>query len=246
MANQTLAAVPPDVSDPRVLSRFLSRLLEDLDTVLGNRSNQTYVSQEDLLAEAESLQVRLTEAATVLDETIVLTEQLLVDLDDTYESRFAALEDKNTQQDQAIISVTNYAALKGAMLDFTVNVYDDGGTEITEIIHYTTYNINTIASTKVNKGLYEFELAQASFFGFTVLDNSVASVSSNIASSATTNAFHVSLVTSGVPAGKFRIKVQQATIVLDELVYADYDLVFGDRIQSINMFSAPNAGLPPL
>ena len=52
MANQSLVSVPPNVENPRVLQRFLTRLVERLDVVLGNRADEGYVSQEQLVAQA--------------------------------------------------------------------------------------------------------------------------------------------------------------------------------------------------
>ena len=48
MANETLAQIPSDVSDPVALKRFLSTLVERLDTVLGYRGDTAYASDTNV------------------------------------------------------------------------------------------------------------------------------------------------------------------------------------------------------
>ena len=84
MSNQSLVSVPPNVEDPTVLRRFLSRLVEQLDIVLGNRAgpNEQYVSQEQLVDQAIELAKRLQEAQIALDlviERLENTDEVIVE-----------------------------------------------------------------------------------------------------------------------------------------------------------------------
>lgn len=79
MANETLAQVPSDVSDPVVLKRFLSSLVERLDIVLGYRGSDSYASSTTVtdlaattkegLAAADSSIEELSSSVNTLKET---------------------------------------------------------------------------------------------------------------------------------------------------------------------------------
>ena len=101
MANQSIISVPPNVEEPVVLQRFLSRLVEQLDVVLGNRagpSNQ-YIDQEQLLTTASELTLLLEEARGTLEDAINqaddLSEEALLEI----VQRISAVEEKNVEQD---------------------------------------------------------------------------------------------------------------------------------------------------
>jgi hypothetical protein len=81
MANQSLVAVPPNVEEPVVLQRFLSRLVEQLDVVLGNRAGpkEQYVAQVQLEDTTQELLTRLEEATALLQEAINKTESTIND-----------------------------------------------------------------------------------------------------------------------------------------------------------------------
>jgi hypothetical protein len=96
MANQSVVAVPPNVDDPTVLRRFLSRLVEQLDIVLGNRAgpNDQYVSQEQLLEQAINLAKALSDAELALEqalERLELVDELIVE---ELSKRITALEEE--------------------------------------------------------------------------------------------------------------------------------------------------------
>lgn len=73
MANHSLISVPPNVADPVVLQRFLARLVEQVDIVLGNRAGPAtqYIDQQTLINTANDLILQLTEAKEELEKTIV-------------------------------------------------------------------------------------------------------------------------------------------------------------------------------
>ena len=82
MGNQSVVAVPPNIEDTTVLRRFLSRLVEDLDIVLGNRASSEYVVQSDLRRDAEELRVSIDEARVTLEEARAKLEDVLINIDD--------------------------------------------------------------------------------------------------------------------------------------------------------------------
>jgi len=107
MVNQSLVSVPPNVEEPVVLRRFLSRLVEQLDVVLGNRagpSNQ-YIDQEQLLAASSELTELLDEARstleTALNQVEDVSEEALLEL----AQRITAAEEKNVEQDARLDAV---------------------------------------------------------------------------------------------------------------------------------------------
>ena len=76
MANETLAQVPSDVSDPVALKRFLSSLVERLDVVLGYRGDSSYAYD-----------------TTVKDQSMVLDSGVLVaETGDKFAKRFSSIE----------------------------------------------------------------------------------------------------------------------------------------------------------
>ena len=101
MANQSIISVPPNVEDPTVLRRFLSRLVEQLDVVVGNRAgpNDQYVSQEELLTQAEELTREIENARDILadlvDQIGDLNSEAVIELT----QRITAVEQKNNEQD---------------------------------------------------------------------------------------------------------------------------------------------------
>lgn len=101
MANQSLISVPPNVEDSLVLQRFLSRLVEQLDIVLGNRAGPAaqYVNQEDLLNQTAELEKLLQNAQEILEQALLK----LIDTSETFTeeqtTRIDAVEQKNIEQD---------------------------------------------------------------------------------------------------------------------------------------------------
>ena len=142
MVNQSLVSVPPNVDDPLVLQRFLSRLVEQLDIVLGNRAGPTnqYVSQEELLAQANTLTSLLQDAQSSL-------EQALLRLDDTDEliveeltKRITAAEQKNVEQDGRLDDIDTLNTTQNGRLDGmdTLNTTQNGRLTSLETAGYIT------------------------------------------------------------------------------------------------------------
>ena len=78
MTNESLVSLPPNIEDPVVLRRFLARLVEQLDVILGKRSNpkQEYADQEQLLALSNELTEELKNAKDTLENAISDTDAL--------------------------------------------------------------------------------------------------------------------------------------------------------------------------
>lgn len=78
MINESLFQVPASVEDPDVLKRFLDRLVERLDIVLGYRGDNPYAATSDLTTAVGALTQEAEQIATKLvEETESLNEQLL-------------------------------------------------------------------------------------------------------------------------------------------------------------------------
>lgn len=71
MANSSIISIPPNVDDPTVLRRVLTRITEQLDTVYGSRTSESsaYVPQSQLTQRVSELQRELSAATQSNVET---------------------------------------------------------------------------------------------------------------------------------------------------------------------------------
>lgn len=86
--NESIAAVPADISDRDTLKRFLDRLVEQLDIVLGFRGGDPYVSTDDqvrTLSELQSLLSELKETNAEVASTIEEFQRKLDEIKQTLE-----------------------------------------------------------------------------------------------------------------------------------------------------------------
>lgn len=93
MANETLAQVPSDVSDPVVLKRFLSSLVERLDVVLGYRGDSSYASDttvKDLSTTVSENQASTTESILTIQSSLDTANEDILD----HEERLTSAEDQ--------------------------------------------------------------------------------------------------------------------------------------------------------
>ena len=93
MANETLAQVPSDVSDPVVLKRFLSSLVERLDVVLGYRGDSSYAldtTVKDLATTTTENYNSLTETTAALRSDLDSAKEDIAD----HEERLTSAEDQ--------------------------------------------------------------------------------------------------------------------------------------------------------
>lgn len=238
MTNQSLVSVPPNVESPVVLQRFLSRLVEQLDVVLGNRSgpNDQYVSQQDLIDSAENLTTLLRNAQLALEQALLRLDDVDKLIVEELTKRIEDIEEKNTQQDNKLNLIESVVPVKGAMLAFTV----DGLNEPNVLLKF---NIKT-NSSRISAGLYEFEIEQLTFKSVDILENSITTLSWVIAPSAVSESYNVAFVSTATP-GKFRIQVtviEQG--VGNKLTIVPYDLVIGDKVSLSALLNIPGTVLP--
>ena len=102
MANETLAQIPSDVSDPVALKRFLSTLVERLDTVLGYRGDTVYASDTNVKNLATSTAENFTTANEAISTAQADIESITTDVAD-HEERLTSTEEQLGQL-QAYIS----------------------------------------------------------------------------------------------------------------------------------------------
>jgi len=110
--NESLVAIPPDVAEPEVLRRFLLRLVEELDSVLGFRGNDSLVRQSDLSQTSEGLDsARVTlsslseELTTLSDLVREITEESEVGAD-SLQAQISDLESRLSSAESTIASHT--------------------------------------------------------------------------------------------------------------------------------------------
>lgn len=237
MANQSLVSVPPNVQEPVVLQRFLSRLVEQLDVVLGNRAgpNDQYVSQQDLLKSAEELSELLQVAQDSLEQALLRLDDVDELIVEELTKRIIAVEEKNVEQDNRLDTIESITPIKGAMLKFTVDVLGEPNILI-------NFNIKTNA-VHIGLGIYEFELNQQTVNGVDIITNVVTSVSHFIQPTAVSELFSVEFVEA--PPSKFRLQV---TIVEqgvgNKLIVTPYDIQVNDKIHVMGLVNIPGTVLP--
>jgi len=110
--NESLVAIPPDVAEPEVLRRFLLRLVEELDSVLGFRGNDSLVRQSDLSQTSEGLDSArvtlssLSEDLTTLSDLVrEITEESEVGAD-SLQAQISDLESRLSSAESTIVSHT--------------------------------------------------------------------------------------------------------------------------------------------
>lgn len=96
--NESIVAVPNDVSDPQVLRRFLLRLIEELDSVLGFRGNDGLVRQSELTSAEQSI-------TQVTGTTLAATALALEELTEVVNSIVIEAEDDNTSIEDQIADI---------------------------------------------------------------------------------------------------------------------------------------------
>ena len=93
MANETLAQIPSDVSDPVALKRFLSTLVERLDTVLGYRGDTAYASDTNVKDLATSTAENFSTANEAISIVQADIESVTTDVAD-HEERLISAEEQ--------------------------------------------------------------------------------------------------------------------------------------------------------
>ncbi len=149
MANESLISVPPNVDDPIVLRRFLSRLVEQLDVVIGNRASQGYATEQELAAQAEDLAKRLSDAEKALAEA----EQ---NLQDTLENTSLDFDNEIEANKEAIDELKDVTPVKGCMVQF---LWNSPNLEIQQ-----QYNVNALETDRVSLGRFKVTVARPTIY----------------------------------------------------------------------------------
>jgi len=234
MSNESLIAIPPDVTDPILLRRTLSHIVEQLDVVLGNRASgaNTYVDQAQLVTSAE-------EIASLLQSATDALQSALDDLEEVSEGGLAELEDRvevleNTAgllQGQ-IDNIKNAMVIKGAMLSFTVDGLGD------PVINLN-YNIDTVVHTST--GVYTVNIDELDFEGYDVLENSVATIAWVIAPDTLSEVFTVTVTLTATP-GEFVLTIKEQIVGAgSKLEWVLYDLAVDDIVEASLLMTLPGA-----
>lgn len=107
MSNESIISVPPNVTDPVVLRRFLLRLVEQLDIVIGNRTGEEnkYVKQQSLIDEANKLEEDIKKAQAELNRSLELVSQLNDRVTKKLEADIEEINVKDADQDAAILAI---------------------------------------------------------------------------------------------------------------------------------------------
>lgn len=234
MANQSFLSVPPNVEDPVVLRRYLSRISEQLDVAFGNRggADSAYVEQRALIESASSLSSQLATAQATLDRALQLLAQTL---NEDYEDVLTQLQDLTTQLSQLSQSLTdfkNVAAIKGYIASFGV----DGANNL---VFSVDFNINKPASSRITTGHYRLFVTENSYSGHDVLTNSVVA---SAVTSASVSSFHVEATASVVP-NAIDVKVYKNVINGANIERQAYDLVTSDAVNLVATLNIPGSSL---
>ena len=111
--NESIATVPVDVKDPDTLKRFLDRLVERLDIVLGYRGGDPYITEEDQVQTISELQQlllsELKEAIAGFQPAIDEVSQKLSEA----ETKIAELGKLSSYQNTATVDLNSTAWTTG-------------------------------------------------------------------------------------------------------------------------------------
>lgn len=235
MANQSFLSVPPNIEDPVVLRRYLSRISEQLDVAFGNRggADSAYVEQRALIESASSLSQQLAQAQSTLDQALLaLSNTLNAD----YEDVITQLQDLTSELnllDQELTTFKLRAAIKGYLTSFTV----DGSNNL---VFSVDFNINKAASSRLAQGHYRLFLTTNSIEGVDILANSLITFSNNIAP--ITAAYNVEVAPAIVP-NSFDIKVYKLIINGANIERQAYDILPSDVLRVHGSFNVPGSTL---
>ena len=235
MSKQSLSAVPPDVAKPEVLKRFLSRLIEELDIVLGFRGTgkDKYVSQQELNSAAETL----SSLVKGLSEATSRFQQLRKDLD--------KLSIEATTLLSRINSVETYAQSVGLFAEtqtwLKMFEFDFKGAAVNGAVTPTRqFNVATL--TRVGAGRYDVAFTANSFLGTTITANTKVAVEFRIEPAATTSVFSVEYVWN---TNVLELYIWQHAISGTNLIRSAYDPIGAtDSVRVSGLIARSSAGVP--
>lgn len=229
MTNQSIIAVPPDLSDQTVLRRFLSLLVERVDVAVGNRDSDAFLAaQSALLASIANAKTAVETATAELEEAT----QRLDELSTTAIEELSSAINSNTLD---IGSLEGMSALTACTIEFTVVAL--GAPDVLR-------SFNVASGSRIGVGVYEFDLTTTSYKGADLLTSAYGTFSHVIAPTLTTTLY--SIAGEVVSASKFRIKVYEMTKApsSDSIVATPYDLDIGDTVSAVYIYKLPGAIVP--
>lgn len=119
--NESIVAIPPNVEEPQVLTRFLQRLVEELDLVLGFRGDDALVKQSQLTSAASDVAataattlsgvaLALEELTEVVSTLEVAAEESVTDIDEELVAIKTRLDDLEVWQASATLELADHEA----------------------------------------------------------------------------------------------------------------------------------------
>lgn len=229
MANESLIAMPADLSSPGALRRVISQIIEQLDIALGYRGADTYSTEQALIDATSTLNLAIAElsiaqqqTSTAVVETIETVRRVEVDADAAIAAAIDASELRQLE--------LNW--LKGFDVAFI------GRSTPGVLTMSRSYNIASGVQTSI--GLYTFTLAQDTIASNNILDNLSPSVRWNIAATGTSEVYQVTY--DKVSTSVFTLTVTELTIP-GAIVEADlYDPdTAGDVVSCAGLFNIVGA-----
>ena len=229
MTNQSIIAVPPDLSDQTVLRRFLSLLVERVDVAVGNRNSSNFLAaQAELLSSIANAKASVEAATLELEEAIQRLDELGA----------ATIEDINAAIDSNAIGVAalnNMTALTACAIRFSVD-----GLGEPNIIN----DFNIASGVRLSTGLYEFTLTTAAYKGVSMLAGSFVTTSHSVQSSVTTDLYAVAVTQTSV--NKFTVGVYAMTKSpsSNAIVASAIDMIAGDEVNVVHTYKLPGSLVP--
>jgi len=241
MSNESIIQVPPNVEEPIVLQRFLLRLVEELDIILGKRAagtNDQYVAQKDLVDSANALTVAIADAQERLDEAAELLAQTVEDNRDDLEAEIEEIKTVNATQTALLELINNFAWYRPFTATFPGRSTDGA------VVPTLSYNIASV--TRNGVGVYDVILSDAQDSnGNDLLDNTQHMISYDIADSTASQHYTVKYSLTSAALGTFTLNVfsvEQGAGA--KLVYVPYDPLNTDSVNAIGMYTPTGVVLP--
>ena len=242
MSNESIIQVPPNVGEPIVLQRFLLRLVEELDILLGKRAgatNDQYVAQQQLLETAVTLTTAVTDAQEQLNAATDLLNQAIDNARLNLEAEVDDIQAEQLVQNADIDALENFSWLRAFTLGFQGRATNGA----------VTFNVdyNVASGTRTAVGVYEFELTNVIVDGDNILAYTQQVTSYTIADSVTSEDYTVKFAPIDLGLGTFSVSVfaiEQGAG--NKLVFTPYDPLSTDNVNVLGMFTPPGVTVPTL
>mgnify|MGYP003632700955 CR=1 FL=1 len=240
MSNESIIQVPPNVGEPIVLQRFLLRLVEELDILLGKRASSTndeYVTQQELIAIGSKLTIAIALAQEELYAATLIIEEAADNASTDADTEIANIKVEQVQQNTRLDVLDNLSWFRAFTMGF------QGRSTNGAVTFNIAYNLASGSRTAV--GVYEFALTTVASNGVDVLAYTQHMTSFTIADSAVSQDYSIQFELISVPAGTFKVSVfavEQG--VGNRLVYTAHDPLATDNVNVFGMFTPPGLAVP--